>query len=103
MKAIDVGSAVDAEGRIGAPTRRFDRQSTVFVSITTEGGGEATLHVRWLGNAEILAEQDQKIDPNGPANFVFKLAPPNGWPTGKSRAVFWMNDEEKHTAEFEVG
>ena len=103
LKAVELGSAVDAEGRITAPTRRFDRQSTVFVSIATEGGGPATLHVRWMANGQLLSEQSQKIDPDGPTHTVFQLSPANGWPTGKVGAIFWMNDEEKHAAEFEVG
>lgn len=103
MKAIELGTAVDPEGKITAPTRKFSPQSKVYASITTEGGGPATFHVRWYGNSQLLTEQSKSVDPEGPAYVAFEFTPPNGWPPGKSGVVFWMNDEEKHTAEFEVG
>jgi hypothetical protein len=103
MKAIDLGTAVDADGRISAPARQFDPHATVFVSISTEGGGPGTFHVRFVGNAEVLSEQSKDVDPDGPTHVVFQFAPPNGWPAGRSRVLFWMNDAEKHSAEFDVG
>jgi len=102
MKAIDLGTAVDADGNITAPSRSFSPRDTIHTSIGTEGGGSATLHVRWFGNSQPLTEQSRQIDPKAPARFVFTFKPPDGWPTGKGGVVFWLNDEEKHTAHFDV-
>lgn len=102
MKAVEVGTAVGDDGRITAPTRAFAPDAAVHLSIATIGGGEGTLAVRWIVDNAIAHEEQRPIDPRGPAHTAFQFKPDGGWPAGKSRVLFWMNEGEKHTVEFEV-
>jgi hypothetical protein len=103
LSAIELGSAVDADGRITAPTRTFSPDSTVYASIQTEGVGKATLHVVWVdANRTTVQEDNRAIDPRGPARFALHAAPAGGWPLGKGRVGFALAGEQGHTAEFEV-
>jgi hypothetical protein len=102
MKAVEVGTTVNADGVITNPTRVFAPDDTVHMSIRTIGGGDGTLNVRWIVDNQIAHEERRDIDPRGEAHTAFQFKPANGWPIGTSRALFWMNDGEKHTVAFEV-
>jgi hypothetical protein len=102
LKAVELGSGVDEENRVVSPTRSFAPRSTVYASITTEGAGPGTLSVQWLANTRVVASETRKINPTAPAHFAFHFVPPDGWPSGRSRVLFSLDDGEKHTAEFEV-
>ena len=102
LKAIDLGSAVGEDTRVTAPTRIFAPESAVYASIATAGSGRGTLTVQWFANTEVVATQTQTIDPTAPAHFAFHFVPPGGWPQGKSRIRFSLDDGPKHTAEFEI-
>jgi hypothetical protein len=102
MKRIELGSGADDQGRITEPARTFEPQSTVYASIATEGTVSARLHVEWRSGGKLLASEVRDIDPDGPAQFVFHLAPPEGWPTGRAQIVFFTDERDKHAAAFEV-
>lgn len=102
LKAVELGSAVDPQQRISAATRSFDPASVVFVAIATEGAGPATLTVQWVANTSLAKEESRSINPAGQASFAFQFKPSEGWPIGRSKVIFWLRDDEKHAAEFEV-
>jgi hypothetical protein len=102
LKSVTVGSAVDAEEKVTTKTREFAPGDTVFVAIGTEGAGARVLHVQWFTGLHPASTESRKIEANGPRSFAFHFAPPGGWPAGKSRALFWLDDDQKHTADFEV-
>jgi hypothetical protein len=102
LHKVELGSAVDAQERISAPTRTFAPGDTVYVSIATEGGGPATLTVQWYAKTSMVQTETKTIAPKGPASFAFHFAPPGGWPTGTSRVIFYLSADDKHGAEFDV-
>jgi hypothetical protein len=102
MKAVEVGTAVGADGAVTAPTRVFAPDDTVHLAIRTIGGGDATLSVRWIVDNKIAHEEQKPVELRGPTHTAFQFKPANGWPVGTSRALFWMNEADKHTVEFEV-
>ncbi len=102
MRAVDVGTAIDADGAISKPTRTFGPQDVVYLSIATEGSTPGSLTVQWYANTKLVATETLPIHPTGPANFAFHQLPSAGWPRGKSKAIFFMAPEEKHAVEFEV-
>ena len=102
LKAVDLGTGIDAEHRISAPTRTFESHTPVYVSIATEGAGPATITVQWIANTALVKQDSQSINPIGPANFSFTFVPPDGWPSGRSKVIFFVREDDKHAADFEV-
>jgi hypothetical protein len=102
LRSVEVGTGVDADNGISGATRSFAAHDVVYVSIATEGSMPGTLTVQWYANTTLVDTETLPIHPTGPANFAFHHLPAGGWPAGKSRAIFALNAEEKHAAEFEV-
>ena len=102
LKSIELGTAVDGEKRVVAPTRTFAPGDTVYASIGTAGGGTGTITVEWLVHTEVAATQEQTVDASDPTHVAFHFRPPAGWPVGTSRIIFRLGDGDKHAAEFEV-
>ena len=116
MHAIEFGTGIDAESKITSPTKTFSPESTVYISIETEGAGKGTLVVDWAANSTVVEGQKQtyttivdtqrlEINPTGPAHFAFHFVPEDGWPKGTNRVRFTLEgsvDTDRHVAEFEV-
>ena len=81
----------------------FERQDTIYASIGTEGAGAATLKVLWgdLLSGKVHSEEEQRINPTGPAYFAFHFVPPDGWSEGRHMIIFAL-DSDKHSREFTV-
>ncbi len=102
LRAVDVGTGVDSDNAVTGAARTFDAQNIVYLSIATEGGTPATITVQWYANTKLIDTETLSVHPTGPARFAFHHLPAGGWPTGRSRAIFYLSPEDKHAVEFEV-
>jgi hypothetical protein len=106
LKSIELGTAVDAENRVTSPAEpdhAFAPQTIIYASIGTEGSSAGTLKALWgdLLTGKVHAEQEQRINPTGPAHFEFHFVPPDGWSEGRHMIIFSL-DGDKHSREFQV-
>jgi hypothetical protein len=103
ITAIVLGGKINDDKSISSMQETFAPSSTVYASISTEGGGQATLAARWTAaDGRLLAEQTQTIDPTRASHYEFHLAPEGAWPVGRHKVVFTLNGGAARTREFEV-
>lgn len=103
MTRIDLGSHVNDDNSVSSPSETFSPSSTVYGSIGTEGTGTGTLAAQWVGaDGKVFTDQTQKINPTKPAHFEFHFVPPGGWPPGRHKVIFKLDDGAPRTREFEI-
>lgn len=99
----DLSTKLNADNSISSASETFAPNTTVYGSVATEGSGAATLTAKWVSaDGQVLAEQKQPITPTGPAFFEFHFAPAGGWPKGRHKVIFAINETGPRTREFEV-
>ena len=101
---IDLGTAVGADKKVGAPTTTFKPADTIYASILSEGAAPSvTLTARWTyGEGQLVNESSQTIVPSGPAATEFHIAKPDGWPAGTYKIEVAANGKSAGTREFTV-
>ena len=103
MTSIEMATFVNDDKSISSPSETFAPSSTIYASIATEGAGAGTLKAKWVGaDGQTFTEQTQQINPTKQAHFEFHFAPPGGWPKGRHKVTFTLNDAGTRTREFEV-
>ena len=103
MTSIDLGTFVSDDKSVSSPSETFAASATIYASIATEGAGAGMLKAQWVSaDGQTLTEQTQQINPTKPTHFEFHFAPPGGWPKGRHKIVFTLNDAGTRTREFEV-
>lgn len=103
ITGVVLGGKINEDKSISSLQETFAPSSTVYGSVSTEGGGEATLAARWTAaDGRLLAEQTQTINPTRPSHFEFHFAPEGGWPAGRHKVVFTLNGAAARTREFEI-
>lgn len=102
--ALELGTALDADGRVSASTERVRPGDTVHVSLVTVGEAEAAmLAVRWRDatGAEIVADE-RAISAAGPAVHTFSHKPATPWATGRFDVEVMLGGESAGVRSFEV-
>lgn len=102
--ALELGTALDADGRVSASTERVRPGDTVYVSLVTVGEAEAVmLAVRWRDatGAEIFADE-RAISAAGPAVHTFSHKPATPWATGRFDVEVMLGGESAGVRSFEV-
>lgn len=101
---VNLGSSINNDRSVSAPTSDFAPTDTIYASVATEGTGSgATLMARWLyEDGQIVDESSQSISPTGPARTEFHISMPNGFPTGDYTVEILLNGEHVETESFEV-
>src|SRR6185369_6118088 len=100
--SIDFGTGVDAENKITNATRTFAPTSTVYASLSTQGGGRGTVTFEWAAGSTVVSTEKREIVATKPTYFAFHYAHPDGWPKGMNHVRFALDDGEKHVADFQV-
>ena len=102
--ALEIGGALDADGRVSASTERFRSADTVYASLVTVGDAPAAmLRVQWrdAGGAEVAAD-DRAVQTAGPAVHTFSRAVQGGWAPGRYEVEVRLNDTSAGVRSFEV-
>jgi hypothetical protein len=101
---VDLGSRVDAEKRVTAPSATFGRRDTIYASVNTVGtGSNANLAAKWTyQTGQVVDSSVQTISPTGPAQTEFHIAKRGGWPAGNYRVEVFLDGRPTTTKEFQV-
>lgn len=102
--ALELGTSVDADGRVATPTERVRPGDAVHVSLVTVGEAEeATLAIAWRDAAGAAIDADERaISAAGPAVHTFTRQPEGGWAPGRYEAEVRINGESAGVRGFEV-
>jgi hypothetical protein len=101
---VRLGRSVTPDRRVGAEADRFAPRDTVYASVGTQGSANnVALTARWTyQDGQVVDESRETISPTGPANTVFQVANPGGWPTGNYQVEILINGRSAQMREFSV-
>ena len=105
VASVDLGSAGDATtNKITTPTSAFTPKDTIYASVATTGSApSAEVKAKWtFQDGQTVKETTQTIAPNGPANTLFKIEKPDGWPVGNYKVEITLNGASATTKDFSV-
>ncbi len=102
---VAVGNAIGGDKKVTG-SGAIAAKDTIYVSVDTNGTGEATLRSKWTyvqGGANTLVKEDtQKVTTTGPATHEFHIAKPDGWPKGEYQVEIFVNDAPAGSKRFNV-
>jgi hypothetical protein len=101
---VDLGSKIDADKRVTAPSTTFGRRDTIYASVNTVGtGSDATLAAKWTyQTGQVVDSSAQTISPTGPAQTEFHIAKRTAWPAGNYRVEIFLDGRSTNTKEFQI-
>ena len=108
VTAVDLGSAVDAQGRVVAGTSTFATTDTITASVMTAtgsstGSATGTLGARWtFEDGQVVNQESKTFNFTGPGVTNFQISKPDGWPVGRYRLEVSLDGEVVQTRDFEV-
>lgn len=105
IEGIELGRAVNAEGKIAQKMGEFRTNDTIIAVIETdENAAGKEIAVRWsYGDADqLIEEQTQAVAAGSEARTMFRITKASAWPTGKYRIRVMHNGKEVKSEEFTV-
>jgi hypothetical protein len=101
--AIELGSALGADGRVAAAAQVFAPADTIYVSVLTEGTAPgAELSARWTYEDGQLVSEGRETLASSRSTTQFHIAKPDGWPVGRYRVAIALDGQPAGTRDFEV-
>lgn len=102
--ALEIGSRLDADGRVAQVQERFRPADTVQASLVTVGSAPAAmLEIEWRSaDGRVLAADQRAIAPAGPAVHSFSRSVEGGWPPGQYAVEVRLDGESAGIRAFEV-
>jgi hypothetical protein len=102
--ALELGTALDADGRVVAAVERVRATDAVHVSLVTVGEAEAAMvSVAWRDAAGAGLHADERaITAAGPAVHTFTRKPDGGWAPGRYEVEVTVDGESAGVRPFEV-
>ena len=108
VTSVDLGTAVDADNRVTAPTTTFGTDDTIHASVATRASDPSSpqagrLTARWTyeGN-QLVDETSQDFNFSGTGTTAFQISKPDGWPTGNYRVEILYDGDVVQTRDFQV-
>jgi hypothetical protein len=107
VQTVTLGNAVTPEKTVAAPLTTFKPTDTIYASVRTEGTADAVpLKAKWTYKGEKgevqVDEREEKISTQVPANTVFQISKPDGFPAGGYRVEIFAGGTSVSQAEFTV-
>jgi type V secretory pathway adhesin AidA len=108
VTAVDLGNAIDADGRVVAGTSTFAPTDTITASVTTDTGAPqtsatGTLAARWtFEDGQVVNEESKTFQFDGRGTTNFQISKPDGWPVGRYRVEISLDGDVVQTRDFEV-
>lgn len=102
-QALELGSSLDADGRVASPRTVFRAGDSVHVSLVTLGPSPASmLRVQWADANDVVLHRDERaVTTTGPAVHTFSLTPSPGWLAGNYRVTVTVDGAPAGVREFE--
>ena len=100
---VMIGRRIGPGNRITEPTFEFAPRDTVYVSVATQGAGEAgNLTAAWRSQSgEIVQKSSAPVPPAG-ENAEFRLAQPKGLKPGTYKVIVFLGGDSVETRVFVV-
>jgi hypothetical protein len=108
VTAVDLGSSVDADGRVVAGTSTFATTDTITASVMTNTGSPTasatgTLGARWtFQDGQVVNQESKTFNFTGPGVTNFTISKPDGWPVGRYKVEISLDGAVVQTRDFEV-
>ena len=108
VTAVDLGSAVDADGRVVAGTSTFAVNDTITASVMTNTSipnamATGTLAARWTyQDGQVVNQESKTFNFSGPGTTNFQISKPDGWPVGRYKLEVSLDGSVVQTRDFEV-
>ncbi len=105
LSSLQLGSKVNAHGRILAVGSTFAPTDSIHVSVETVGEGSALLSARWTDqDGRVLAEDSRTLhaDVMGPQTSTFMISQPGGLAAGRYTVEILLNGKAFASKDFTV-
>lgn len=106
IERLELGNAVDAQGRVVLPLIRFAPHDTFHASIELRlaDANPHTLEAHWfyLDTRQTVLEERKTLTGPGLRRTVFQLSKPDGWPPGEYRLELRLDGQLAQARVFEV-
>lgn len=100
---VMIGRRIGPGNRITEPTFEFAPPDTVYVSVATEGAGEAgTLTAAWRSQSGEILQKSSAPVPAAGENTEFRLAQPKGLKPGTYKVIIFLGSDSVETRVFAV-
>jgi hypothetical protein len=102
VTAIQLGRSLSADHSIADPTNIFGPGDSIYLSVLTDGGGSATISVRWTYAGQLVDEPKKEVTYRGVAATDFRLQNAVRFPPGEYKAEVFLNGQPAGTKTFRV-
>jgi hypothetical protein len=108
VTGVDIGNAIDADGRVVAGASTFAAGDTITASVMTSTGSPTasatgTLAARWTyQDGQVVNQESKTFQFTGPGVTNFQISKPDGWPVGRYKVEISLDGTVVQTREFEV-
>ena len=99
---VMIGRQIGPGNHITEPTFQFAPQDTVYVSVATEGAGEATLTAAWRSQSGEILQKSSAPVPEAGENVEFRLSQPKGFKPGTYKVIVFLGSDSVETRVFAV-
>jgi hypothetical protein len=102
--SIALGRALDISNNLAEERSVFSPKDPIYAAVVTTGTHQGLmLSARWFdGDGKLLAQNDQRLVPDGPMLATFHLNPPHGWPKGHYKLDIALDGQLQQSKEFDV-
>ncbi|WP_147653244.1 hypothetical protein [Vulcaniibacterium gelatinicum] len=109
VTAVELGKALDAQGRIATPTAIFAPTDAFHATVTARAAdpatpATATLGVQWIhaDSGQTVHEDTRTLQIAGETTHAFHIARAEGWPPGKYRLEVRLDGHPVYSRMFQV-
>lgn len=103
VKDLDIGKSINADKSINDHSATFGPRDTMYVSVRTDGVGDATLGVRWSTKAgKLVDSSSQPITGSGEARTEFHVMKKTAWPVGEYQVDVMLNGVAAGSKSYEI-
>lgn len=101
---VSLGRALDVGNDIAEERSVFSPKDPIYATVISTGTHQGLLlSARWLdAEGKLLAQNDQRMVPDGPMLATFHLRQPKGWPKGHYQLEIAVDGQSMQSQEFEV-
>ena len=101
---VSLGRALDVGNDIAEERSVFSPKDPIYATVISTGTHQGLLlSARWLdAEGKLLAQNDQRMVPDGPMLATFHLRQPSGWPKGHYQLEIAVDGQSMQSQEFEV-
>ncbi len=101
---VSLGRALDVGNDIAEERSVFSPKDQIYATVISTGKHQGLkLSARWLdAEGKLLAQNDQRLVPDGPMLATFHLRQPKGWPKGHYQLDIAVDDQSMQSEQFEV-